>query len=70
MNAQKNIEVIESYLSDKYAFRYNVVTHRVEYKEKAGTEFQSMTDIQENSIYRDLRKANISCHLSSLRSIL
>jgi predicted P-loop ATPase len=65
-----NITIIEEYLTERYNFRYNEVTGKIEFKKKADFLFIPMTDYLENSLFRELLKANIKCNISKLRSIL
>lgn len=48
---------METYLKDKYEFRYNIYTNGVEFKLKSKESFKEMTDFDLNSLVREL-KAN------------
>lgn len=65
-----NIEAIEDYLNAKYNFRYNIVTGMLEYKKHSEIIYKPMKDYVENSMFRELLKANIKIGMSKLRSIL
>lgn len=65
-----DIDQIENFLSGKYNFRYNIVTQRLEYKIINEQGFRCINDYAENSIFRELLKANIKCNISKLRNIL
>lgn len=65
-----NINKIESFLLNKYEFRFNVVMGTIEYKLQDNNSFQTMTDYTENSMFREILKAGIKCNISNLRSIL
>ena len=64
------IDQIENFLSAKYNFRYNIVTKRLEYKLLQENNYKSSNDYAENSMFRELLKANIKCNISKLRNIL
>ena len=57
----------EIYLSQLYDFRLNTVALTIEYKEKGNSHF---IELNENSLFRELQKANISLPMSSLVSLL
>lgn len=65
-----NIDEIEDYLNAKYNFRFNEVTGKLEYKLHTEPLYKAMNDFAENSMYRELLKANIKVGISKLRSIL
>lgn len=71
-NGNTLIEQIESFLQAKWLFRYNVVSHKVEFQTKdvPDSSFIEMRDFDYNSILRDLKYANIQCSMSTLRMIL
>lgn len=64
------IQKIETYLSQRYNFRFNEVTGKVEYKLTAGTEFKAISDYQINSLARQMIKASIPCTANGLRGVL
>jgi predicted P-loop ATPase len=65
------INKIEDYLiSNDYSFRYNEVTTRSEVKMPCEIEFLPLTDYIENSILRDVLKADLKCNLTLLHSII
>ena len=65
-----NINKIESFLLEKYEFRFNVAMGTIEYKLHSDILFQTMRDYTENSMFREILKAGIKCNISNLRSIL
>ncbi|MDP1727202.1 MAG: VapE family protein [Bacteroidota bacterium] len=64
------IDLVEKYLTDRYEFRYNVVTGKIEYKSIGDTEFQNINDYIENSLHREIQKARLKCNITTLRGIL
>ena len=67
---KNNIDVIESFLNNRYALRYNVVTANLEVRKANKTKYIPITDYIENSILRELLKNNLSCSITKLRNIL
>jgi predicted P-loop ATPase len=70
---QTNVQILdklETYLLNKYKFRFNIISQKIEWKPSADRPFQPMNDFQENSILRDLLKNGINCSQSLLRFIL
>lgn len=67
---KNHIDVIEAFLNNRYALRYNVVTANLEVKKSNSDKFEPITDYIENSILRELLKNNLNCSTSKLRSIL
>ena len=65
-----NIHEIEFYLSEKYEFRRNIVSNKIEFKRHEKSNFQIIDDYFENSLFRELNKAGIKCYIGRLRSIL
>jgi len=63
-------DIIERFLLRSYTLRYNVVSAKIEIKRNGNFCYESMTDYIENSIFRQLHKANILVSMSKLRSIL
>lgn len=63
---------IEAYLRAKYLFRLNVVSNKVEFKLKRHeqTPFVEMTDVDYNSILREIKLADLSCSIQTIRSLL
>jgi len=58
----------EKFIEDNYEIRLNIVASKYEFRHKnSGEKFQ---ELNENSIYRDLQKNNISFPLSNLNSLL
>lgn len=64
------IDKIENFLNDRYDFRHNVVTGKLEYKLKDRKQFLVINDFQENSLLRELLKNHIKCSFTVLRAIL
>ncbi|MDH6306475.1 putative P-loop ATPase [Parabacteroides sp. PF5-5] len=65
------LERIEQHLEERYKLRYNIVTHRVEYKRKSSNQtHKSMNDRAENSIWRELVKKGIKCKQHELNAVL
>lgn len=64
------IDKIENFLNDRYDFRHNVVTGKLEYKLKDRKSFLIINDFQENSLLRELLKNHIKCSFTVLRTIL
>jgi hypothetical protein len=60
----------ETFLSQFFDFRYNVVTGRVEYREKGGKEFVVVQDYDLNSIYRKLHLSHIPIGADGLARLL
>lgn len=60
----------EEYLNEKYDFRFNIITGKVEFKKKAETTFSEMRDYDDNSLYRELQRNHIKCSLHNLRMLL
>ena len=65
-----NIKKIEAYLIQRYHFRFNVVTGKIEFKTIAASEFQTITDYHLNSLARQLSRAHVQCSPNSVRSLL
>ena len=75
------IDRLETFLSNKYIFRHNIVSGKLEFKPNRGSSNSSpsgrlggawnvMNDFIENSMLRECLKARIKTNLSSLRSLL
>jgi hypothetical protein len=67
-NKVSNWEVAEEFIRNKYEIRYNVILNKAEYKLRNSAEV--FMDINEDSIYRDMQKNNVSFSLNKLRSLL
>ena len=59
----------ESFLRDRYMFRFNIVTGRVEYASK-GSAFGTLEDFDLNSIHRKMQAHHIPMGRDSLASLL
>ena len=64
------IDRIENFLSERYKFRFNVVTGKLEYKIISEENFLPITDYKENSFLRELQKARVKCNITFLRTVL
>lgn len=64
------IELIEKYLMQRYDFRFNKVTGRLEFKSKSAPDYQLLTDYLANSLLRELLKAKLNTSASALRGLL
>jgi len=75
------IDRLETFLSNKYIFRHNIVSGKLEFKPNRGSSnsflsgrlggaWNVMNDFIENSMLRECLKARIKTNLSSLRSLL
>jgi hypothetical protein len=60
----------ESFLNQFFDFRFNVVTGRVEFKEKGGGTFRVLQDFDLNSIFRKLQYSHIGISADMLASLL
>lgn len=61
-------EVAEDYLKQKYDLRYNTILNKAEYRLKNSND--PFIEINEDSIYRDMQRNNVSFSLNKLRSLL
>lgn len=57
----------ESYLSNKYDFRKNIVSHQYQYKAK---DQQKYNDLNEHSLFRELQKVGIIISLNNLVALI
>ena len=75
------IDRLELFLSNKYVFRHNIVSGKLEFKINKGYSFSSpsgrsggawnvMNDFIENSMLRECLKGRLKTNLSSLRNLL
>jgi predicted P-loop ATPase len=63
--------MIESYLNNKYDFRYNEILNRTFYKEKdSNSNFELLKNYKLNSIKRELNNSNIQSSYTDLRCLL
>lgn len=69
MKGTKN-EKIESFLSDKYDFRFNMIKSKPEYKRKSEKYFRSITKFDLNTLKRELDKKEYYTSTDNIRSIL
>jgi len=67
---QVQIDEIENFLLERYVFRYNVVTGKLEYHPHTRDKFEPVTDYKENSLLREIKKAQIKCNSTLLHTIL
>jgi predicted P-loop ATPase len=61
-------DVAEGFIKQRYEIRYNTISNKAEYRVLNSTE--NFIDINEDSIYRDMQKNNVSFSLNKLRSLL
>lgn len=61
---------VEGFLNKHYDFRYNDVTGRIFYKEKAGQHFEEMTDYSVNSVLRMVLNQGFKYNRNNLTSLL
>lgn len=64
------IDRLENFLNDRYDFRYNVVSGKLEYKTVKAILWKPVTDFVENSILREILKAKVKCNINTLRNLL
>jgi len=67
INETSKIYIVEEYLKEQYDLRYNEVTAEIECKNEDNNKFEP---INENRIYIDLRRNNISISQSDLAALL
>lgn len=65
-----HIDKLETFLNNRYKFRYNEVLGKLEYRRVNGKTWKYITDFKENSILREIQKAKIRCSINSLRNLL
>ncbi|WP_418499706.1 VapE domain-containing protein [Flagellimonas sp.] len=54
-----NEKSLESYLSEKYSFRFNIYNNSIEYKGKGDSSFEVLNEFKLNSLLRELGKKKI-----------
>ncbi len=59
---------VEEYLNDNFDLRLNIISTKIEFKRKDSVE--KFEELNENSIYRELKKKNINISHSDLGSLL
>ncbi len=64
------IDRLEKFLSERYIFRHNVVSGKLEFQYFGKKKWYLMNDFIENSMLRECLKARIRTNLSSLRNLL
>jgi hypothetical protein len=64
------IDKLENFLSNKYIFRHNIVSGKLEFQYFGKKKWNVMNDFIENSMLRECLKARIKTNLSSLRNLL
>lgn len=69
-SGEHQIDRIENFLSERYEFRFNIVTSKLEYRPLDNENFHSITDYRENSFLRELKKSGFKCGSTLLRAIL
>lgn len=60
----------EDFLSERYVFRYNIVSGRTEFRIKGTKNYSDIDDTQLNSFYRLLQKYHIKIGIDSLAGLL
>jgi predicted P-loop ATPase len=64
------IDRLELFLSNKYIFRHNIVSGKLEFQYFEKKKWNVMNDFIENSMLRECLKARIRTNISSLRNLL
>jgi hypothetical protein len=64
------IDRLETFLLNKYIFRHNIVSGKLEFQYLDKKKWNVMNDFIENSMLRECLKARIKTNLSSLRNLL
>ena len=66
------LQQIEAFLKVRYRFRYNQATNKVEWKPvgQAEKDFTDMRDYDYNTVLREIKYADLSCSVTTLRTIL
>jgi hypothetical protein len=64
------IDRLELFLSNRYIFRHNIVSGKLEFQYFGKRKWNVMNDFIENSILRECLKARIRTNLSALRNLL
>lgn len=64
------IDRLELFLSNKYIFRHNIVSGKLEFQYFGKKKWNVMNDFIENSMLRECLKGRIKTNLSSLRNLL
>lgn len=64
------IDRLELFLSNRYIFRHNIVSGKLEFQYFGKRKWNAMNDFIENSILRECLKARIRTNLSALRNLL
>jgi hypothetical protein len=70
-NTQGVFDDVENFLTGNYELRYNVVSTRMEIREKdSKDDFENLGDRTENSVWRAVNKSGIRCKMSDIRYLL
>ena len=64
------IDRLEMFLSERYIFRHNIVSGKLEFQYFGKRKWNLMNDFIENSMLRECLKARIRTNISSLRNLL
>ena len=67
-NKLSSWDVAEDFIKQKYELRYNTILNKAECRFRNSKD--NFADINEDSLYRDLQKNNVSFSLNKLRSLL
>lgn len=66
-----NIQMVQSYLTENYLFKYNANTNRLLVKSISGSDkFHYLNDFEFNTILKNIKVANIKCSKDLLRTVL
>jgi hypothetical protein len=67
-NKVSSWDIAEEFIKQKYELRYNTILNKAEFKVLNSTD--EFVDVNEDSVYRDMQKNNVSFSLNKLRSLL
>ena len=69
-NGKPTLTDVENYLEDRYCFRRNVITQKIEMCRVSDSGYKEMADYELNSLYRELQHADLPLNIDSLDRIL
>jgi hypothetical protein len=61
---------VETFLTDRYDFRRNIIKGNVEFKSHASSQFEIMTDVALNSLYREIQRHNLKMGIEVIHNVL
>lgn len=64
------VQQAENFLTKLYDFRRNIIIEKTEFKRKGETQYKAMRERDYNSLYRQLRKAEIAISTTGIISLL